>query len=483
MEMRRRTVPYPNLVVGLVAVALVVAACSPSNPEPSASTAGVSAAPSNSAAPAPTTAPSPKPSPVATPTPPPLDRPLAGSGSIAIRRADGSMWLTGTDGRSTLLADSTKGAFGFPTWSPDGTRIAAIRTLENVTAIVIFRPDAPETAPLTIFESATIAPFYLSWTPDGQDVSFLASDPDTLTLRIAPADGSAPVDGSGAGSIIHSGGPFYYDWIDSDHFVAHAGVGVEAFLGELGRDGLPVGPAIADPGTFRSVVVSPDKTFLGYVHAGPEGKDEIVVAARDGSSDHVMPVFGFAAVDFSPTDDTLASIGSIEPLREQFAVPVGPLRVMDAQTGKVRTLLDGDVVSFAWSPDGKTIAAIRVVEVPARSAAASAGPSTAPAASAGPSTSRAPSQQREVRMTFVDVASGKVRSDPVIAPGAMYVSMLMTYFDQYALSHELWAPDSSSLIVPQSHSDGLTHVDVLFPDGEPSVSLDGDIGFWSPKAP
>jgi WD40 repeat protein len=463
-------------VVVLVAT-LVVAACSPSNPEPSnpepsASSAVVEATPSFSAAPVPTASPAPTATPAATAPPP--DRPLAGSGTIASVHADGSLWLTDAEGRSVILADAQDGLYGFPTWSPDGSRIAAIRTSLEETAIVILDPSPAASGlpvvPLPIFRSSTVGPFYLSWTPDGKDVSFLGSDSDGLALRIAPADGSALVDGSVPGAIIRTGEPFYFDWIDPDHLLAHIGTGAEAFLGEIGRDGIAVAPSIKALGTFRSADMSGDGKFLGYVRTGADGKDAVVVAKRDGSVDHTLPVFGIAAVEFSPTDDTLATIGAIEPLQEPFAVPVGPLRLIDARTGKNRTLLDGRVVSFAWSPDGTTIAAIRVVPVAAAGSASSVSPTTSPA----------PSEGSEIRMTFVDVESGRIRSQPVIDPGDTYVKMLLTYFDQYGLSHRLWSPDSSSLLVPQAHADGTTRVDVFFPDGDPSVSLDGEIGFWSP---
>ncbi len=463
----------------MVSVALlVVAGCSPSNPEPSASTAAVEASPSASAAPIPTVSPAPSvpPAPRSTPAPTaaPPDRPLARSGTIALVHADGSLWLTDADGRSVILADTQDGIFGFPTWSPDGSRIAAIRTSERETAIVILDPKPAASGlpvlPVPIFRSATVGPFYLSWTPDGRDVSFLGSDSDGLALRIAPADGSAPVDGSGPGAIVRMGEPFYFDWVDADHLLAHIGNGTDAFLGEIGRDGVAVAPAIKAPGTFRSADMSGDGKFVGYVRAGEDGKDAVVVAKRDGSDDHSLPVFGIAAVEFGPTEDTLATIGAIEPLEEPFAVPVGPLRLIDARTGAIRTLLDGRVVTFAWSPDGTTIAAVRVVPVTDGASTSSAGPTSSPAAN----------ERSEIRMTFVDVATGRIRSQPAIDPASTYVNMLMTYFDQYGLSHRLWAPDSSSLLVPQDHADGTTHVDVLFPDGDPSVSLDGEIGFWSP---
>ncbi len=468
METGTRPVRSPELVALFVALVVVSAACSPSNPEPS--TASV-APPASIVTPGPTAIPSPSNTPAATAAE--VDRPLAASGSVAVTRQDGSLWIVDADGRTVILADAQDGAYGFPTWSPDASRIAAIRTSMTEAAIVIFdtgrEANALPVAPLEIFRSATVGPFYLSWTPDGKEVSFLANDGDSLALRIAPADGSASIDGSGPGAVIRTGNPFYYDWIDSDHLLAHIGTGVDAFLGEIGRDGAPVAPVIEAPGTFRSADVSGDGTYAGFVRAGEDGQDAVVVAARDGSSEHSMPVFDIAAVDFSPTDTTLASIGATEPVAAPLGIPVGPLRLIDAGTGATRTLLDGSVLSFAWSPDGTTIAAIRIVPFGATSVS-----------SASPTTSPAPDGRTQVLMAFVDVASGKIRSEFEVAPGERYVNALMTYFDQYALSHHLWAPDSSSILLPQVDRDGTTHVDVLFPDGDPPVSLDGEIGFWSP---
>jgi TolB protein len=81
---------------------------------------------------------------------------------------------------------------------------------------------------------------------------------------------------------------------------------------------------------------------------------------------------------------------------------------------------------------------------------------------------------------FVDVASGKVRSQPVVQPGVRFIETFLVYFDQYALSHRIWAPDSSSLLLPEALPDGSTRLTVRFPDGELPLALDGDIGFWSP---
>jgi len=152
-------------------------------------------------------------------------------------------------------------------------------------------------------------------------------------------------------------------------------------------------------------------------------------------------------------------------------VPVGPLRLLDAATGKARTLLDGNVVGFWWSPDGKTIAALRVQPV--------AGAAASPATSAAPDPSAA-APETEIRLLFVDVASGRIRSQPVVQPGQLFIDQFLLYFDQYALSHHLWAPDGSSFLMPIVDRDGLTRVGVFFPDDRPPVTIDGTIGFWSP---
>jgi TolB protein len=461
-----------RVVVASVGLALAVLGCAPAEPQPSPSTVERTAP----SAPAPTAL-----SPSAAPPSEALpDRPLAGSGSIAMVHADGSLWLVAADGRTELLASGDDGPFGFPAWSPDGARVAAVRSAAAASAIAVFDATRANTlsppAPTIIFESAAVRPFYLSWTPDGESVSFLAGEGGTLSLRLAPADGSAPLDGSAPDALIRTGSPLYFDWVDADHLFAHIGGGPDAFLGEIDRRGASLTPAIGGPGSFRSVVVSSDGRSVGYVRTGSEGgADAVVVAGRDGAAEVTMPVFGPAALDFGPPGAAgrlLAAIGANEPIAVPLSIPVGPIRVLESGTGATRTLLEGAVVSFAWSPDGSTIAAIRVVPVEVAPAVSGASGSAA--------VTPQPVIRTEIRLTFVDVASGRIRSDPVVVPGRRYIDALMPYFDQYALSHRLWAPDSSSVLLPQAGFDGGTTVDVFFPDGGPPVALEGEIGFWSP---
>jgi TolB protein len=464
-------------------VSILVAACG--GPTPSAVPSAVATPAATAVANA-----SSVPSPVASASTGPAGSPasigrISSSGEIASLRADGSLAIVDAGGRSVVLDDAGGGTFGFPTWSPDGRRIAAIRTGTNEISIVVIDAGSVEAgqtgAPTTIFHSTSVAPFYLFWTPDGRDVSFLASEGDVLTLRTAAGDGSGALVGAGEGRIVRTGNPFYFDWIGGDRLVAHIGTGSTAFLGEIGRDGKPTAPSLPTPGTFRVPVASHDGRSIAFIRGPENAPEEVVVSGRDGSRQHSMPVFGPAAVVFDPSGSTVASLGPTQPVSADVQIPLGPIRLMDVASGKVRTLLDGVIVGFWWSPDGHTIAALRIQPAtgPGGSAEPSIAPSTLPtAASPGPSAPATPAN--EVRLLFVDVASGDIRSQPVVQPGARFVDQLLTYFDQYALSHRIWAPDSASVLLPETETDGTTHVSVRFVDGRTPVALDGDIAFWSP---
>jgi TolB protein len=96
--------------------------------------------------------------------------------------------------------------------------------------------------------------------------------------------------------------------------------------------------------------------------------------------------------------------------------------------------------------------------------------------------SAAPSQEApiEVRLIFVDVTSGKTLSQPTIQPSERFVSSFLAYFDQYALSHRIWAPDSSAILMSEAGEDGRTRATIRHIDGSDPIPLDGEMAFWSP---
>ena len=417
-------------------------------------------------------------------SPPPSRKVLAGGppqvGSIAAVRADGGLTLIAPDGRERSLTEPGSVSLAFPAWSPDGTELATSVVAHGTTTIAVIRPGDAHPPPAVVYRNAEHGAFYLSWTPDGRQVSFLANDGDLVTLGIAAEAGADPVTDVGPGSLVRRGAPLYFDWIDPDHLLLHVGTGPDAFLGEVGRDGIEIGATFEDPGGFRSAEVSADGRFEAWVRGGPD-HSEVVVAARQGGPERTLPVFGLTAVSFDPVADLVASIGADAAGTPDPGFPLGPLRLVDAATGDARTLLDGSVVAFFWAPDGRTIAAVRLQPAGASTAAGPVAPFRL-AHAGGPLTAASPSAPpTEPHLLFVDVASGEIRADRVVHPGSRFVSEYLPYFDQYGLSHRLWSADSSLFLLPIATADGGTQVVALPPDGSTSpFTLDADAAFWSP---
>jgi hypothetical protein len=78
------------------------------------------------------------------------------------------------------------------------------------------------------------------------------------------------------------------------------------------------------------------------------------------------------------------------------------------------------------------------------------------------------------------VATGEIRSQRAVQPGRRFLAELLPYFDQYALSHRVWSPDSSAILLPLVDASGHTQLVALRPDGGNILTIEGEAGFWSP---
>ena len=144
-------------------------------------------------------------------------------------------------------------------------------------------------------------------------------------------------------------------------------------------------------------------------------------------------------------------------------------------------LLDAPIVAFFWSPDGRTIATLQPV-APGDDRVA-AGPGFILAGAIKPRSGAAAgtlAPGTAARLTFIDVSSGQTRADRVVRLADRFVDQLLPYFDQYALSHSLWSPDSESLLMPLVSATGRNQLVVVPADGsDPRAIADGDRGFWT----
>jgi TolB protein len=313
-------------------------------------------------------------------------------------------------------------------------------------------------------------------------VSFLTTERDEIALRVAAFDRVTPLEGSDTGSVIRRGAPLYFQWVAGKRVLVHIGGGESAFTGQVGLDGAAVGAPIAATGGFRPATLSHDGRYVAYAAATTGAEGDIVVQAADGQANQRLHVFGPAAMLFDPVGVALATIAPDEPDPQALTVPVGPLRLIDPVSGAASTLLDGSVVAFFWSPDGKTIAAIRVVGSGSGPAAGIPFPQPAIARPSAPKADGiALATGSPVELELIDVYSGKVRAQSVVTLAATFIQLLLPYFDQYALSHELWSPDSTAFLIPLVSAAGQGQLTIVPADGSDPVPIaDGLMGSWSP---
>jgi TolB protein len=418
-------------------------------------------------------------------------RPAAHPSRLAAIDASGALATTDAGG-GTVIPYSVPGVrFEFPAWSPDGTQVAAIGQGGDGFGVYVFA--APATSgtgaagdPRVVYRSSDHPPFYLYWAPDSRQLTFLTTEPGGIALRVAPADGSADA------TTIRTGAPFYWDWVDAGHLLAHiGGAGPEAFLGRVGLDGTADDPAsnppggTSSPGTFRSPAMSRDGRYRAYVTAGGEAAEQIVIESLEGSASQTLAISGTAAFGFDPSGTSLAYVAPEKSAATPAPLPIGPLRLIDATSGASRTLLGGSVVAFFWSPDGRTIATLGVAGPDGGVQAATDRFVPALARVAGPRMTSPDAIDAAagigIHLAFVDVATATVRAQRDVRVSDTFVNQILPFFDQYALSHRFWSPDSASLALPLVAAGGGDQLVVIPADGsEPHPIPDRVIGFWSP---
>lgn len=397
---------------------------------------------------------------------------------------DGTLNAMDAGTASVIHFPAPGAAFQFPAWSPDGAQIAAISTDARESGLDIFTPPldaggAPA-SPTRVYGSTDRPVFYAYWAPDSRSLAFLTTEPSGgIALRRGLADATAP------STTIRTGAPMYWQWVDPARLLVHSGGDAAgAFAGDVGLDGTPLEQLTVQAGAFRAPALSADGKYVAFTATEPEGARSMVVAAPDGSLRHDVRVFSLAAFEFDPAGDTLAFVGSATA-GGSADIPVGPLRIVDPATGDVRTLIDGSVVTFFWAPDGKTIAAIGIPGSDDTKTASVGGGSTVLAradltgvhAAAGVQAAASPT----LPLFFVDSETGAIRSQQAVHLSDLFIGQVLPFFDQYALSHRFWSPDSRSLVLPIVDDQGVTRITSFFADGsEPAQLVEGQFASWSP---
>lgn len=396
---------------------------------------------------------------------------------IAYITPSGQLATVSPDGSEERTLSAEGRVYQFPAWSPDGTMLAAIGAGPQGGGVYT-TTDAEDAEITPRYESERETPIYLYWAPDSEQIAFLANHTEGLALEIAAAQGGLENDSV---RRVTTGNPIYWQWSeDSAQVFVHRTVFGGESEGQVGFASARAGAGadsdleldpleeVAATGFFNVPSLSTGERFRAYAER-VGGRDRVVLEAQSRSTQETrreVPYEGVAAFSWSPASDQLAL------MTPQVASPhpYGPLRLLDAQSGELTTLFGGTALAFFWSPDGRYLAYLTP-----------AGDGGTQVAELGrmQTVQQVQNAPLLLELGVVDTETERSRTLTTFSPTPLFLGQFLPFFDQYALSHSLWAPDSSALVLPMLGEGGSTQVVVVPLLGEPRAITEGEMPFWS----
>jgi TolB protein len=272
----------------------------------------------------------------------------------------------------------------------------------------------------------------------------------------------------------------YWDFVDPARLLVHSGPsGPGGFFAEVRLDGTAFQGTETPAGVFRAPGASAGGRYRAFLAPGDEAVGEVVRESRDGSGTTRIRVFGTAAMSFNPAGDDLAFIALDQPTSSTVPLPIGPLRVLRPDASEARTIHAGGVVAFFWSPNGEQIALLQLRDPDDTVTEAGVGQVVLANTGGAVPVGEAPAGL-QLGLAFVDVASASIVSEHVVRLSDLFINQVLPFFDQYALSHRFWSPDSRAIALPIVGDGNVTEVTVIPADGtEPHAVATGEMGFWS----
>jgi Tol biopolymer transport system component len=390
------------------------------------------------------------------------------SGLIAYVGLDGNVYVTDQSGSDpdaiTDDAALPEGAgefrfYQYPTWSLDGSQLAFVSangSAQSQTGASMYVYNVDDATTTEVFSSEAEFPFYLYWSPDHENVTFLSTSANgsTLILQSAAANGDGRV-------ILDTGSPFYWSWApDGKTMIVHTGNESStperlAFLqadSALIEDGLDSTPA-----SFQSPAWSPDGSRILLTRATEENGKELALFNAAGEFEKSIAAFDVkAAFAWSPDSELVAHIEGSEPIS---AGTLGALHVTELAASE-DFFQDSDVFAFFWSPDSRKLAYFKPILVASEDS---------------------PNEPRLVlELYMLDTVTGESRKLFTFEPTSQF-SGILPYFDQYHQSATIWSPDSNNLVLSFVDQEGNSGIAVVAASGqlEPRIIAQGFIAFWS----
>ena len=365
---------------------------------------------------------------------------LGTEGEITTMRPDGSDPVTLAEPAPDI--ERTQ-----PTWSPDGSRVAWTERRSNEeTYLLVAESDGGN---MIEWPSPLLA-VYIAWSPDGEHLALTGSlGQGDLLLAIAGPDEDI--------QVIDQGAPVYFDWApDGTELLARVSGRFEYLaIDGSGRETVPA------TGDFRLGAHVAESVLLG---TGRDVGEALALANRQGVIEREL--LRYAAPMAFVADETgsrvaVMSRGSPES-QELSRLEETDLPIIDAERLFVVTTSDGDLeeisrtrnISWFWSPDGRdllysTVGAVDGFE----------------------------------RLQWHIWDGVETKSYRPFSPTGLFGRDYLAYFDQFALSISLWAPDGSAFAY--AGGDSLENAGIWVQKvegGDPVRISAGEVALWSPAS-
>jgi Tol biopolymer transport system component len=319
--------------------------------------------------------------------------------------------------------------------------------------LFVYNVDAE--ASTNVYASETEFPFYLYWSPDNENVSFLSTTAGGQSILLQ----SVPVE-SGERTVLDAGSPYYWSWApDGSVMIVHTGSEATSTPEHLAflqvdagviEDGLDETPA-----SFQAPAWSPNGERILYTRVNDNGGKELVAANSKGEFQQALAEFELnAAFAWSPDSELVAYIEGTESLNAGI---VGKLHVLDLATSEDFFQAD-EVFAFFWSPNSRKLAYFIPLQITDSSGQA----------------------QFVLQLNMLDAVSGESKELFTFAPTNQFSSIL-PYFDQYHQSATIWSPDSNNLLLAFVDPDGNPGIAVVAASGQlqPRLLAPGFVAYWS----
>ena len=208
---------------------------------------------------------------------------------------------SGSSGRVLAQPLNLNRFHAWPTWAPDGSKLAVsrVQVVNGASQISLEIIDTSTAQARTAYENTTTGlvaqgtPHYIYWSPGSRYLSFLASTADGLTLFVKDTEDDAEA------LRVSVGAPLYWHWRQDDSaLLLHNGTELELAEAPFQQEPRRL---LSSSAPFRVAAVSPDGTRFAYIRMDQEGATLVVAPLNDPEDGtKLLDVGPLSALAWSP---------------------------------------------------------------------------------------------------------------------------------------------------------------------------------------